>query len=249
MKIKAVIFDLGDTLVLTDNWDYDKCLTSLMKSLQCADILTSTSFKAFKRVYFKVRHQMYLESEPTLQEVDFHQRLIRTLEKFDYRIDPESLVLTQAIEAFIVAFIEDLRIEKYTLDLLRQLKQKYLLGLVSNFAYAPGFWEVLRHFSLRRLFNAIVVSGEIGIRKPHPKIFLDALEALNVEAAEAVFVGDSLKADIYGAKRVGFRTVLVENLGIRKNPYAIAEELDPFPVEPDVKIPCLRELSRSLEGL
>ncbi len=100
---------------------------------------------------------------------------------------------------------------------------------------------------MTRFFDVVVVSGEFGLRKPHPKIFEEAIKTLGVEASEAVFVGDSLKADIYGAKRLGFKTILVENVGLRKNPYAIAGELDPFPVKPDMKIPNLKVLPKVLQ--
>ena len=247
MQFKAVIFDMGDTLILTDRWDYDKCLTRLLKSLQHDNVMVSISFEEFKRVYFEVRHQMYLESEQSLSEVDFRNRIAETLKSFNYNFSHESSVVIHSIEAFFEAFLEDVRMEDYVPELLTKLKEKYKLGLVSNFAYVPGLWRMLQHFNLTKFFDAVVVSGELGLRKPHPKIFEEALKALEVEAGEAVIVGDSLKADIYGAKRMGLKTVLVENVGLRKNPYAIPGELDPFPVEPDKKISRLRELPKILE--
>jgi HAD superfamily hydrolase (TIGR01549 family) len=249
MQFKAVVFDMGDTLILTDRWDYDKCLMRLFQSLQNDKVVVSTPFNDFKHVYFEVRNQMYLEHEPTLREVDFSQRIASTLKRLDHELSIESPVLTRAIEAFINAFIEDLRIDDYTPSLLTELKKDYKLGMVSNFAYAPGIRKMLQHFNLTRFFDSIVVSGELGLRKPHPKIFEEILKKLKVKAAEAVFVGDSLKADIYGAKRMGFNTVLVENAGLRKNPYAVAGELDPFPVEPDAKVSNLRKLPETLKSL
>lgn len=249
MQFKAVIFDLGDTLILTDRWDYNKCLAKLLKSLQHDNVIVSTSFEEFRRVYFKVRRQMYLESEQSLREVNFRLRIAETLKRFNHNFAYESPIITRAVEAFIEAFIEDVRMEAYVLPLLTRLKKKYKLGLVSNFAYSPGFWKILQRFNLTRFFDAVVVSGELGLRKPHPRIFKEALKTLGVEAAEAVFVGDSLKADIDGAKNMGFTTILVENTGLRKNPYALLGELDPIPVKPDRAIPNLRSLSKILEVL
>ena len=157
--------------------------------------------------------------------------------------------MTRAVEAFVQAFIEDVRMEDYVPALLARLKKKYKLGLISNFAYAPGPWKILQRFNLTEYFDAVMVSAELGLRKPHPKIFEEALKKLRVKAGEAVFVGDSLKADINGAKKTGFKTVLVENVGLRKNPYAVAGELDPFPVEPDAKIPTLKDLPKILKAL
>ncbi len=247
MQLKAVIFDLGDTLVLTDRWDYDKCLTKLLRSLQHDNVAVPVLFDDFRRAYFEVRNQMYEQNEQSLKEVDFQLRIAKTLEKFDYNFSPESRTVTRAVEAFIDAFIEDLQMEDHVPLMLTRLKEKYKLGLVSNFAYPPGLWKILQRFNLTKFFDTVVVSGELGIRKPHPKIFKAALKNLAVEAEEAVFVGDSLKADINGAKKLRMRTVLVENVGLRKNPYAIAGELDPFPVKPDVAIPNLRELPKLLE--
>jgi len=249
VQFKAVIFDLGDTLVLTDRWDYDKCLKKLFKSLQHDNIAVSTSFEEFKRVYFEVRSQMYREHEESLKEIDFSLRIACTLEKLNYHVSFESPIVTRAVEAFFEVFFEDIRMESYVSQLLSELKKKYKLGLVSNFAYAPGFWKILERFSLTTIFDAVVVSGELGLRKPHPKIFEEALKTLDVKAEEAVFVGDSLKADINGAKKIGLKTILVKNVGLRQNPYAVAGELDPFPVKPDIAIPNLKELPKILETL
>lgn len=249
VQLKAVCFDLGDTLILTDRWDYNKCLKKLLKSLQHDNVMVSTSFKKFRHAYFEVRHQMYLESEQSLKEVDFRQRIARTLKKFNYTFNYENPIVTRAVENFVKTFIKDVRMENYVPPLLTKLKNKYKLGLVSNFAYAPGFWRTLQHFNLTRYFDAIVVSGELGLRKPHPKIFEEALKKLNVKAAETVFVGDSLKADINGAKRDGFKTVLVENIGLKKSSYEIPSELDSSPVKPDARIPNLRELPKILKIL
>lgn len=249
MQFKAVIFDLGDTLILTDRWDYDKCLTKLLTSLQHDNIAVSTSFEEFRRVYFEVRHQMYHESEQSLREVDFRLRIAETLKRLNYNLSHENPIVTRAVEAFIDVFIKDVRMEDYVSTLLTDLKEKYKLGLVSNFAYSPGLRKILQRFNLAKFFDAIVISGELGLRKPHPKIFEKALKTLDVEAAKAVFVGDSLKADIHGAKQVGLKTVLVENVGLRKNPYAIAGELDPFPVKPEIAIPNLKDLPKILKVL
>ncbi len=249
MQFKAIVFDLGDTLILTDRWDYDKCLKNLLTSLQHDNVMIPVSFEEFRHVYFEVRRQMYLESEQSLIEVDFCIRIAETLKKFNYNISHKSQTVTHAINAFFEVFIEGVRMEAYVPQLLTRLKEKYKLGLVSNFAYPHGFWKVLQHFNLARFFDAVVVSGELGLRKPHPKIFEEALKTLNVNAAETVFVGDSLKADIDGAKKMGFKTILVENVGFRKNPYAIPGELDAVLVKPDMRIPNLRNLPKTLKIL
>jgi len=66
---------------------------------------------------------------------------------------------------------------------------------------------------LSKFFDVIVISGDVGWRKPSPKIFEKALEELHVSDSEAVFVGDAPFHDIAGARHVGMKTVLLRRLG------------------------------------
>jgi HAD superfamily hydrolase (TIGR01549 family) len=82
------------------------------------------------------------------------------------------------------------------------------LALVSNTASPQWLLQpVLERQGLVERLDAIVLSSEVGKRKPHPAIFERALSELEVEAAEAIHVGDRLEADVLGAQRVGMKTV------------------------------------------
>ncbi|HLQ10001.1 MAG TPA: HAD-IA family hydrolase [Ktedonobacteraceae bacterium] len=92
------------------------------------------------------------------------------------------------------------------LSTLAGLKERgYLLGVVTNRHYGGApFHEDLRAMGLLDYFELrhMAISADLGIRKPHPDIFLHALNSLNVLPEEAAMVGDSLRADIVGAKRL-----------------------------------------------
>jgi len=92
------------------------------------------------------------------------------------------------------------------LSTLAGLKDRgYLLGVVTNRHYGGvPFHEDLRAMGLLDYFELrhMAISADLGIRKPHPDIFLHALNSLNVLPEEAAMVGDSLRADIVGAKRL-----------------------------------------------
>ena len=91
------------------------------------------------------------------------------------------------------------------------------LGVVSNtFIPAHVLDRHLSQLGLLEYFAARIYSCEVVYRKPHPRIFRVALERLGIAAREAVFVGDSLAADIAGAARVGMATVLKDPAGRRK---------------------------------
>jgi HAD superfamily hydrolase (TIGR01662 family) len=85
------------------------------------------------------------------------------------------------------------------------------IGLISNTQRPLD--EFAAHFALERVFSAAISSAELGYLKPHPAIFEAALSAVGEPAASAVMVGDSVKADIEGARQVGMRAVLVRRRG------------------------------------
>jgi putative hydrolase of the HAD superfamily len=85
------------------------------------------------------------------------------------------------------------------------------IGLISN-TQRP-LEEFAAHFALEGLIGVAVSSAEHGFLKPHPSIFESALDGLGVAAGEAVMVGDSVKHDIEGARRLGMQAVLVRRNG------------------------------------
>ena len=93
--------------------------------------------------------------------------------------------------------------------LLEALRTRGLkLALVSNMASPWWLIEpILERMGLVERVDAIVLSSEVGKRKPHPAVFERALDELGVAPVEALFVGDRLEADVAGASRVGMRTV------------------------------------------
>ena len=91
---------------------------------------------------------------------------------------------------------------------LRQLASAGIrLGLISNSHRCLASFQ--SHFELRGLIAATVSSSEHGLMKPHPSIFAAALQLVNVPAADAVMVGDSVRQDVDGALRAGMRAVLL----------------------------------------
>lgn len=84
------------------------------------------------------------------------------------------------------------------------------LGVCSNAPYRPtSMHEQLRHVGIAALLDAAVFSSEVGWRKPSPRIFTAALDAVGAGAGETVFIGDRLREDVAGAHAAGMRTVLV----------------------------------------
>ena len=87
--------------------------------------------------------------------------------------------------------------------LLERLAQDYRLAVVSNFDYSPTALTILDAAGVRELFAAIVVSDEVGWRKPRADIFEEALRRTGAERRGTLFVGDRADIDVIGALGVG----------------------------------------------
>jgi FMN phosphatase YigB (HAD superfamily) len=93
--------------------------------------------------------------------------------------------------------------------LLKDLRQQYRLAVVSNFDYTPTARGVLEREGIIDLFETVVVSDEIGWRKPLPVIFETALRRLGVHPSEAIYVGDRADLDVAGAQGAGMHAVWI----------------------------------------
>jgi HAD superfamily hydrolase (TIGR01509 family) len=87
----------------------------------------------------------------------------------------------------------------------------FVLGVISNSHRSlTAFTE---HFRLDGLIGTTISSAEHGFMKPHRSIFDAALQRAAVRASDAVMVGDSLRADIEGARAAGMRGILLRRSG------------------------------------
>jgi len=91
------------------------------------------------------------------------------------------------------------------LDALRDAGVR--LAVISNFVW--GAPELIHDLELASHFEALVISARVGFQKPNPGIFRHALELMRVAPERALHVGDSYRADVIGARRLGINAVLI----------------------------------------
>lgn len=101
---------------------------------------------------------------------------------------------------------------------LFSLQKKYKLALVSN--CTVGTDKLIDSLGLADFFGCIILSYQVGVRKPDKRIYLEALRCLGLEAHECVFVADEI-SDLEGARDVGLKTML-----IRQGPDTFKEAKD-----------------------
>jgi len=250
VTVKAVLFDFADTLVHTERFDYDTCLKKMVQSLSKNGIVVP--FESFKRGYFDSRDRFYKETEKTLEEQDFAERTRETLRNSGIRLNVNDETVREAAEAFSNCFAKSLTMESYLPSLLERLHKRYRLAVVSNMSFSEAIFQSLEEFDVRKHFDAVIVSGVLGWRKPSPRIFQAALQALDVKAEEAVFVGDSPIADVEGTKKLGMKTVLFVEKN-RKQPstdtFQFYMKEGKNNIKPDMTIRILASLPRTLHSL
>jgi FMN phosphatase YigB (HAD superfamily) len=93
-----------------------------------------------------------------------------------------------------------------TLDWLRDRSVR--IGCVTNRVFGgPRFAEELRELRLDEYFESVAVSCDMGYMKPHPKIFEYAFDEMKIDPAETAMVGDSLRADVQAAQSLGMTAI------------------------------------------
>lgn len=85
----------------------------------------------------------------------------------------------------------------------------YKLGLITN-SWKQAFEHLDKKCDVRKHFDVVITSYEVGLMKPDPKIFQLALDGLGVAANEALMVGDSLPDDFKAARAAGLNSVLID---------------------------------------
>lgn len=94
--------------------------------------------------------------------------------------------------------------------ILEKLKQSYKLGVVSNFKVHNGIEELLKKCNIYEYFEFVVTSIKVGYRKPHIKVFEEAILKTKDMVDNILFIGDDYNNDYLGAKEAGMNVLLYD---------------------------------------
>jgi len=207
MLAKAVIFDYIGTLVNCRGYNMADSEDNLFTALKAEGFALEkgTFLDAYNVAHQKYRRVRYKQ----FREVTNAVWVAEALCSLGIKVDSEDSRVKAALNVFFQDFIDTLELRAGAKKLLAQTQAQFKVGLISNFTYAPVIHKSLRKIGICDYFNAVVVSEDVGWRKPCPKIFQDILSRLQVKAEEAVYVGDSPIEDIQGANDAGLKTIFV----------------------------------------
>lgn len=209
VRIKAVIFDFIGTLTELSGYSLENAENKLFRSLAANgyNVNRESFFEAYKKAHQKYSEIRYRQ----LVEVTNAVWISEALNNLGYATTPQNERIKTAVNVFFEDYLNGLKLRSFAKSTLQKLSQNYKLGLVSNFTYTPIIYAGLRKLNINDFFSAVLVSEEIGWRKPDPKIFQEALKRLHVKVDNVVYVGDSPLEDIEGAKNVGMKTVFIQS--------------------------------------
>ncbi len=228
---KAVIFDYIGTLVNCGNYTLEASREKLLAALAVEgfEVPKDKFLEAYIVTHEKYRKVRYEQ----LKEVTNAVWVAEALRNLGFKVAADDPRIKAALNVFFKDYVDTLELRAGAKKLTKQARQQFKVGLISNFTHAPVIYKSLRQLGINDCFNVIVVSEEVGWRKPSRHIFQEALNKLGVTANQAVYIGDSPIEDIKGAKDAGLKTVFVPSqfntvkdlINSRQKPDIIAGDL------------------------
>lgn len=234
----VIFFDLGSTLIYFDaSWpevfatQHRELAHDLIEKGYDLDVDSFTAgFAARLNAYYEERETEFLE-----QTIEYILR--RMLGELGYP-DAPSAHLRPALDRMYAVSQAHWQLEADAHATLHALRDAgYRMGLISNANDAEDVEMLIEMHGLRPFFEVILVSAAVVYRKPHPEIFRMALEPFGVPARRAVMVGDTLGADILGARNAGLASIWITR---RADAPGNRDHLDT--IRPDAVVDTLAEI-------
>jgi putative hydrolase of the HAD superfamily len=155
-----------------------------------------------------------------------------------HEVSPDNPHISTAVDTYFSAFIQYAKLIPGTKEMLATLRQNYRIGLLSNFTHPPAANQIIAELDLEPFFEVVLISGDLGYRKPHLSVFEALIDQLGVEKEEVAFVGDDPEADVAGALGAGLQpvwTTYVRDNNITPAPGVVGKgETDPDPRVPRI---------------
>ena len=195
-----IFFDLDHTL-----WDFEKNSMLTFEKIFREKAL-SIDLKQFISYYNPINHaywKKYRENRISQEELRYN-RLADTFNQIKFKTTNNQInLISEAYNTYLSSFSH---LFEGTITLLEKLKSKYNLHIITN-----GF-EQVQHFKIKNAglesyFDFIFTAEQVGFKKPHPQIFIHALNQTKANPKKSLMIGDSLEADILGALAQGMHAI------------------------------------------
>jgi len=215
-RYKALLFDLCDTLVTLNfsklptvavNGQSIRSTSGLIYAV-LQESYPKITFDKFYSVMSETTHQLHLVRDQEQREITSEHRFQKILERLDLHQAPNtSGLLSRMLSTHTEQIIQMMEFPESHRLLLEACHERYRIGMISNFDHATTVYGVLDRQGVRDLFEEILISAEVGWRKPRREIFQATLDRMQIDPADALFIGDRQEIDVVGAKQIGMAAV------------------------------------------
>ncbi len=216
--IAAIGFDLFNTLITLKPSALNAAMGSMIHSLR--DNGFPLKDAPFIDAYEQATLRYIEESRKDGKETHNRYWISTALDTLGYPTLPDDPKIKMAVDAYFSNFFHGCRLIPGTKEMLEVLKPKYRLGLLTNFTHPPAVRKIIDNLGLGPFFEGVLISGELGYRKPHPLVFRNLTELLGAEKHQILYVGDDPEPDILGAREAGLQPVWTTCVQDQKIPVA-----------------------------
>ena len=204
-NIRGIFFDLHGTIMLSPDLSaaWERWSTALHTSMAKHGLSTSKEeLIPHLKLFFESPEPSSWDDGLSLYE--------RRLEDLGCRLglDLDRETIRGMVTYTIEAWYSDMYVDPEAHGVLEALKSRFKTGLITNWDHAPSIYRILADYKLEGYFETVVVSDEVGVAKPDPRIFDIALRDAGLRPEEVAYVGDAPE-DVEGSLAAGLHPVLV----------------------------------------
>ncbi len=209
MTIRGILFDIGDTLIGATELQ-QRVLTETVRDLPNESWCISSN--SFLDAYQEADHEPQFDQIPDLNHLYSDERIVERAFALLSRQFAKTF-----LEIYRARLYTNLQLDPALIALLTKLRDRGIrLGIVSN-GTTREQRDQLEQLGIIGFFDPILISQEVGIRKPEPGIFLIAAERWQLPASEILVVGDRGDWEVLGAQRAGMQSALTTQFVNRLN--------------------------------
>ena len=207
-KIKAIFFDLDDTLV--DSRKAEKEAAYIFKK-QFSEF-DNINKEDFENLWHQIAIEQYKRYDKG--EISYKKHRVNRIKSIfsEFNVEKNDEEALDIFNIYLKEYQKNWKLFNDAKKILKKMKRNYKLVLITN-GDSVQQREKIRKTKIEKYFSEIIISGEVGITKPKKEIFELACTKIEEQPENCIMIGDSYKLDIQGAQNAGLNAIWVNRRG------------------------------------